>query len=270
MTDGNLIVFDEDAGQHEVLMRGIARFSSGDSGVLAITNDRARWSLSGNTKRRLASDVAVAAVGDGANYYITCSGDLYVKGRAHRGQYGDGPLKSTDQFVPTASNASYVTAHTGRAILLLANGNVLGTGGNIYGPIGKHGLDDKAIRWSPVMSGARAIATGSPHSLAMLQNDVLVAWDRGYDTEAMFILSNVAAVAAGSRTSIALTPDNTLWQWGRSQAPRHVPLTDEKLPSHDVDARDRVRSVETRGRSARFPASAIALNLKRTPTKPTT
>ena len=80
--DGDLIAFDEDADQHSVLMQGIARFSAGDSGVLAITNDRALWWLSGETKQRLVTDVAVAAVGDGANYYITSSGYLYVKGRA--------------------------------------------------------------------------------------------------------------------------------------------------------------------------------------------
>ena len=222
--DGDLIAFDEDADQHSVLMQGIARFSAGDSGVLAITNDRALWWLSGETKQRLVTDVAVAAVGDGANYYITSSGDLYVKGRAHRGQYGDGRLKPTDQFVQTASNATHITAHTGHAILLQANGDVVGTGGNIYGPVGKHGLGDKAIRWSRIMSGAKAIATGSSHSLAILQNGILVAWGRGYDTEPMPIFSDVVAVAAGSRTTIALTRDDTLWQWDRGEPPRRVQL----------------------------------------------
>jgi hypothetical protein len=106
-TDGNLIAFDEDADQHAILMQGIARFSAGDSGVLAITNDRALWWLSGDTKQPLATDVAVAAVGDGANYHVTSTGDLYVKGRTHRGQYCDGRLKSTDQ-----SCKQHPTPHT--------------------------------------------------------------------------------------------------------------------------------------------------------------
>lgn len=229
--DGNLIAFDEDADHQTVLMRGIARFSAGDSGVLAITNDRALWWLSGETKQPLASDVAVAAVGDGANYYITSSGDLYVKGRAHRGQYGDGRLKSTDKFVKTASNAAHITAHTGHAILLLANGDVVGTGGNIYGPVGKHGLGDKAVRWSEITSGAKAVATGSSHSLAILRDGTLVAWGRGYDPEPMPILGDIVAVeavAAGSRTTIAIMSDDTLWQWNRGQEPRRVPLPDSK------------------------------------------
>jgi alpha-tubulin suppressor-like RCC1 family protein len=221
----DLLSFAENMDQHAVVMQGVARFSAGDSGVLAITNDRALWWLSGKTRQFIANNVAVAAVGDSANYYITSSGDLFVKGRAHRGQYGDGQLRSTDQFVQTASNAAHITAHTGHAILLLANGDVLGTGGNIYGPVGIHGLGDKAVRWSQIMSGAKAIATGSSHSLAIRPDGTLVAWGRGYDPEPMPILGDVVAVAAGSRTTIALKSDDTLWQWNRGQDPQRVRLT---------------------------------------------
>lgn len=222
--DGDLITFGEVADQPAVLMRGIAKFAAGDSGVLAITNGRTLWWIAGETRQRLASDVADAAVGDGANYYITASGDLFVKGRAHRGQYGDGRLTSTDRFVQTASNVTRVTAHTGHAILLLANGDVVGTGGNIYGPVGKHGLGDKAIRWSGIMSGATAIATGSSHSLAIRRDGTLVAWGRGYELDPMPVLTEVVAVAAGSRTTIALTRDDTLWHWKRGRTPQRVPL----------------------------------------------
>ncbi|MGI9521626.1 MAG: hypothetical protein ACR2PG_08260 [Hyphomicrobiaceae bacterium] len=226
--DGKLIVLRENGDQHAVLMHGIARFAAGDSGVLAIANDRVLWWLTGATKQRMADDVAVAAVGDGANYYITSSGDLFVKGRANRGQYGDGRLKSTKQFVQTASNAVHIAAHTGHAIMLLANGDVVGTGGNIYGPVGKHGLGDKAIQWSNIMSDVRAIATGSSHSLAIRRNGTLVAWGNGYDTAPMPILGDVVAVAAGSRTTIALKSNSTLWQWNRGQKPRKVVLPEEK------------------------------------------
>lgn len=225
---GDLITFTENTDHHVVLMQDIAKFSAGNSGVLAIAKDRKLWWLSGKTKQHLADDVIGAAVGDGANYYITSLGDLFVKGRAHRGQYGDGLLKSTERFVQTASNAAHITAHTGHAILLLKNGEVLGTGGNIYGPVGKHGLGDKAIRWSQIMSGTTAIATGSSHSLAIRPNGRLVVWGRGYDTEPMPILEDVVAVAAGSRTTIALKSDETLWQWNRAQKPQRVRLPNGK------------------------------------------
>jgi len=112
--------------------------------------------------------------------------------------------------------------------MLLQNGDVLGTGGNINGPVGIHGLGDKAIRWSVIMSGAKAIAAGSSHSLAIRPTGTLVAWGRGYDTAPMPILKEVMAVAAGSRTTIALKHDDTLWQWDRGGKPRRVELPDGK------------------------------------------
>ena len=222
----DLVGFTRASPRPTVLMRGVVRFSAGQRGVLAITDDQALWWLSGATRNHIAGDVAMAAVGDGANYYISSSGGLFVKGLAHRGQYGNGRLKTTKRFVQTASRAAYVTAHTGHAIMLLFNGNVMGTGGNIFGPVGKHGLGDKADRWSLITSGAKAIATGSSHSLAILEDDTLVAWGRGYDTEPVPVLREVAAVAAGSRTTIALKHDGTLWQWDRGRNPRQVRLPD--------------------------------------------
>ena len=221
---GELIAFDDGAGRRTLLMTGIARFAAGHSGLLAITRDGALWWLTGKTKHAIGRDAVAAAVGDGANYYITSSGQLFVKGLAHRGQYGDGRLKPTDRFVQTASRAAYITAHTGHAILLLTNGDVLGTGGNIFGPVGKHGLGDKAVRWSKIASSAKAIATGSSHSLAILRDDTLVAWGRGYDIEPVVILRDVVAVAAGSSTTIALKRDDTLFQWDQGRLPLQVPL----------------------------------------------
>jgi alpha-tubulin suppressor-like RCC1 family protein len=112
--------------------------------------------------------------------------------------------------------------------MLLANGDVVGTGGNIYSPVGIHGLGDKAVQWRKITSSAMAIATGSSHSLAIRRNGALGVWGRGYDPEPMPILENVVAVAAGSRTTIAITSDDTLWQWSRGQEPQRVPLTDRE------------------------------------------
>lgn len=207
-------------------MKGVARFTAGQSGVLAITNDKTLWWLSGATRYSIAGDAAMAAVGDGTNYYVSSSGGLFVKGLAHRGQCGDGRLKPTDQFIQTASQVAYVTAHTGHAIMLLTDGTVRGTGGNIFGPVGKYGLGDKAVRWSKITTDSKAIATGSSHSVAILKDDTLVAWGRGYENEPAPILTNVAEVAAGSRTTIALKNDGTLWQWDQGQRPRHLPLHD--------------------------------------------
>lgn len=223
---GKLFRYRDDPPRRNLLMSGIDRFAAGRNGVLAITDKGALWWAegSGDNKRRIAVGVKTAAVGDGANYYVSESGALFVKGKAHRGQYGDGRLESTDRFIQSASDVAQITAHTGHAILLKKNGDVLGTGGNIYGPVGRHGLGDKADRWSKILSGARAIATGSSHTLGILQDKTLMAWGSEYGPEPKPIMANVDAVAAGSSTTIALTSDGVLWQWDRGEQPRRVPL----------------------------------------------
>ncbi|MCP5082121.1 MAG: hypothetical protein GY948_10545 [Alphaproteobacteria bacterium] len=217
----DLLGYRDGFSQPQTMMTGVARFAAGRTGVLAVKPDGTLWWIDKLSRKavKTANNVVEAAVGDGANYYITKSGDLFVKGKAHRGQYGDGRLATSEKFVTTASQVSQITAHTGHAILLKMNGDVLGTGGNIYGPVGKHGLGDKAIRWSKIMSGATAIATGSSHTLAIKKNGTLFAWGSEYGTEPVAVLGNVLAAAAGSSTTIALTKDGKLWQWKRGGKP---------------------------------------------------
>jgi len=221
--EGKLLRFSDNPEQPETLMSGVAKFAAGQTGVFAISKDGSLWWIA-DDRQIIATDVAVAAVGDGTNYYITNSGKLFVKGRANRGQYGDGRLKTTDRFVPTASQVVQISAHTGHAILLKNNGDVLGTGGNIFGPVGKFGLGDKAVRWSRIMTGAKAVATGASHSLAIRQDGTLMAWGSEYGPEPVPVMSGVVAVAAGSTTTIALKKDQTLWQWQRSEKPRQLLL----------------------------------------------
>ena len=204
----------------DILMRDVTRFSAGRTGVLAIRNDGGLWwrAADAAVAQKIADDVVHAAVGGSANYYVTSSGALFVKGLAHRGQYGDGRLKATDTFIQTASGVARVHAHTGHALILLRNGDVMGTGGNIYCPVGRHGLGDKAVRWGRILSGARAIATSSSHSLAIRRDGTLMAWGAGYGLDPVAVMENVSAVAARVSATIALQHDGSLWQWARGQA----------------------------------------------------
>lgn len=207
-------------------MTGVAKFAVGRSGIFTIKQDDVLWWKDNSAKQsiKIANNVDMAAVGDSANYYITKSGDLFVKGKAHRGQYGDGKLATSKTFIQTASKVAKITAHTGHAILLSKNGDVMGTGGNIYGPVGRHGLGDKAIVWSKILSDARAIATGSSHTVAIKQDGMLFAWGSEYGPEPVAIMAGVKAVAAGSSTIIAITRDGTLWHWDRGKKPQALSL----------------------------------------------
>lgn len=205
-------------------MTGVAKFAAGQSGVLSISSDHVLWWLDRSASEPVKIDdgVVTAAVGDGANYYVTQSESLFVKGKAHRGQYGDGRLKPTKQYVQTASGVAEITAHTGHAILLKTNGDVFGTGGNIYGPVGRHGLGDKAVKWSRILADARAIATGSSHSAAIRNDHMLMLWGRGYAIEPVAVMGDVIAVATGLRTTLALRRDGSLWQWQAGNDPTQV------------------------------------------------
>lgn len=220
-TAGAVLKFGESSSKARRVVDGVARIAAGRTGVLAVLKSGALWWFATDgDKRKIADRAVTAAVGDGANYYVSETGALFVKGLAHRGQYGDGRLTTTDDFVQTAANVAAITAHTGHAILLTKAGDVLGTGGNIYGPVGRHGLGDKAVRWSKILSGAQAIATGSSHSLAILPGGILMAWGADYGPEPVAIMNDVAAVAAGSSTTIALKTDGSLWQWARGEDPK--------------------------------------------------
>ena len=228
LTDGSLRVWADSSGSDRILMRGVAQFSAGATGWFAIDTAGVLWhgGAAATEQRRIASDVVDACIGDSADYFVQRDGSLYVKGLAHRGQYGDGKLAATPDFVATARDAVAVKAHTGHALYLRRDGAVMGTGGNRFGPLGSHGLGDKADRWGHIFDGATAIATGSRHSLAIRADGSLWAWGEGFSIAPGKLLEQVSAVAAGDTATIARTRDGALWQWDAGQAspPRRLTL----------------------------------------------
>jgi alpha-tubulin suppressor-like RCC1 family protein len=231
-TDGKLLTWVNNHQDATQLMENVGAFYAGRSGVFVISTDGSLWKV--NTSSLfgfgealsekpvfIADSILTAAIGDSADYYVTQQGALMVQGLAHRGQYGDGKLTATDNFVQTASGVVQVVANTGHALILKNDGSVWGTGGNIYGPLGKHGYGDKAIAWGPVMDEVNAIATGSSHTLAIRADRSLWIWGRNEGLAPKKIMSDVDAVAAGSRSSIAISK-NALWQWHTGSKPRRI------------------------------------------------
>jgi alpha-tubulin suppressor-like RCC1 family protein len=223
--NGALVSWTEAPERARVLMRGVARFAAGQSGWFAIDAAGVLWhAAGGRPPQRVADDVADACIGDGADYYVTRDGTLCVKGLAQRGQYGDGKLAATADFVATARDVVAVRAHTGHAIHLRRDGVVMGTGGNRFGPLSTHGLGDKADRWGAIFDGATAIATGSRHSAAIRADASLWVWGAGFDLKPARLMEGVAAVACGDTATIARGVDGRLWQWDGGGSPRAVRL----------------------------------------------
>jgi len=199
--------------QTEVLLDETVWVAAGDSGLLAIRCNGSLWQRAAAARQwTQVADAAVHAwVGDGADYYIDPSGDLFVRGKAHRGQYGDGKLTEAADWTRVAGGAVAVVAHTGHALYLRQDGTVMGTGGNRFGPLGAHGFGDKADVWGSLFGGARQIATGSRHSLAVRPNGALWIWGADEGLLPKRVLGNVVAIGAGLDDSLALTSDGAVW-----------------------------------------------------------
>ena len=207
------------------LRSGVVRVAAGASGWIAIDHDGSAWQAGPDDRaqRQLPQDLVDACVGDSADYLVARDGRIFVRGLAHRGQYGDGLLRTTPDYVATAGNAVAVRAHTGHAIHLRRDGTVMGTGGNRFGPLSSHGLGDKADRWGALFTGAAAIATGSRHSLAIRHDASLWVWGDGFSIAPMRLMEkDVVAVAAGDSATIALDAAGALWQWDAGRGPRRL------------------------------------------------
>lgn len=227
---GRLLAWSGASSEKQEILDQVTWFVAGRTGVFAARSNGAleyvarpkRWFGEGEIVQPEGVGISIenASIGDSANYFVTHDGTLFVKGLAHRGQYGDGKLEPSETFIPVASDVVAIKAHTGHAILLKQDGTVMGTGGNIYGPLGRHGIGDKAISWGEIFHGAVAIATGSSHSLAIRRDGSLWRWGRDIGLDPEKVLDDVAAAAADQSGSIALLTDNSLWQWERGQQPK--------------------------------------------------
>jgi hypothetical protein len=237
---GQLLTWQGSPKNKKVILDNITWFVAGRTGVFAarendellyIARSQRLFKEGEATKPiQISSSVLTASIGDSANYYVTKKGTLFVKGLAHRGQYGDGKLTSTEKYISVVNKVIAIKAHTGHAILLKQDGSVMGTGGNIFGPLGRHGVGDKAAKWGTLLTGAVAIATGSSHSLAIREGGSLWHWGRDISLDPQKVLDNVVAAAADQEGSIAFQEDNTLWQWERGQQPRkHFRCPDQKF-----------------------------------------
>jgi alpha-tubulin suppressor-like RCC1 family protein len=227
---GRLLTWGDDLDETQEIFDQVIWFAAGRSGVFAARSDGAfvytarpkSWFGEGDLVQpeKVGASIVTASIGDSADYFVTSDGTLFVKGLAHRGQYGDGKLEPSDTFIPVASEVVAIKTHTGHAILLKKDGTVMGTGGNIYGPLGRHGIGDKAVSWAPIFHEADAIATGSSHSLAVRRDGTLWHWGRDIGLDPKQVLEDVVAGAADQNGSVALLKDGSLWQWRRGQQPK--------------------------------------------------
>ncbi len=83
-------------------------------------------------------------------------------------------------------------------------------------------MGDKADRWGRVFDRARAIATGSRHSVAIDLDGTLWAWGSGFAVKPQRLREAILAVAAGDSATIALNAHGSLMQWDSGAGPREL------------------------------------------------
>jgi alpha-tubulin suppressor-like RCC1 family protein len=226
LIDGNNRVLRWTAGSNrtEVVLENVAYVATGESGMLAIRCDGSLWQrkAGGRDWTRVADAAIHAWVGDSADYYIDEKRHLYATGKAHRGQYGNGLLEESGNWVAVATDAVAVYSHTGHAVYLRRDGAVLGTGGNRNGPLGTHGHGDKAIRWGVIFDGVKRLGTGSSHSMAIRHDGSLWGWGSRDGLQPKLLLADVVAATGGDSETLAVTRDGSVWIWRVGSPPARV------------------------------------------------
>lgn len=184
-----------------------------------------------------------AGIGDGGHTLaLRKDGTVWAWGQNDFGQLGDGCSigvdcadRTTPAPVPGLHGVVAIAAGRGHSLALLANGHVKAWGRNDFGQLGIGNTMPQStpqlVVPPPVFLGARAIAAGGRHSLAILKDGRIVAWGaNGFGQLGDGTLTNrtiptlVAAspltgftgVAGGANHSLARLKDGRVFAWGRN------------------------------------------------------
>jgi alpha-tubulin suppressor-like RCC1 family protein len=172
------------------------------------------------------------AVGATQSFALLDDGTVWGWGQNNWGQVGDGTTSNRSEPVEVphlrrfAANA--IAGGGYHNLALLADGSVLAWGRNDYSQLGT-GTAPNAHPIPvvvPNLRGVKAIAAGSLHSMALLEDGSVWAWGANANGQlgdgttiarnqpVKVSLSGVKAIAAGGLHSMALLEDGSVWAWG--------------------------------------------------------
>lgn len=173
---------------------------------------------------------------------IKTDGKAYATGENYFGQLGQGDLESRENFVDMqgdgVSNSNIVAVSAGADFVLLLNeaGEVLGAGDNGFGQI-KDGGEELYNKLTTVYSNAsnpaKAIATGSRHSIILLDNgQVITLGDNNFKQRNIDVIGEVAEIAAGSYHSIVRMKDGSVYGVGSNIDQQIIEHTSANTSQH--------------------------------------
>jgi len=184
---------------------------------------------SSNTPVQVSGLTVVAAIAAGGNHSLALKNDGTVWTWGHNvfGQLGNGTTTSSNTPVQVLTGAKAIAAGYNHSLALKDDGTVWAWGYNLYGQLGDGTTTTNSITPVQVLNitGAKAIAAGGNHSLALKDDGTVWAW--GYNlygqlgdglnsnrTTPVQVLTGANAIAAGFSHSLALKDDGTVWAWG--------------------------------------------------------
>ena len=244
-----------------VAVSGIAGFSgyaaavaAGTDQTFALKRDGTVWGWGNNGDGRLgngnsissstpvqatgASDVTAIATGVNHTVAVKSDGTVWGWGKNADGQlgYSIGSSTSAPAQVNGLSGITATAAGDGFSLALKSDGAVWAWGNNGRGQLGNNSTTSSSMP-EPVrgvggapgssLSGIKAIAAGSSHTVALTYEGQLRTWGYNYNGQlgngntttslapvSLSISSKITAVAAGDAYTVALASDGTVWAWG--------------------------------------------------------
>ena len=113
----------------------------------------------------ITSGVEAVATGELHSVVLKQDGSAWATGRNYNGQLGDGSTVDSSIFVKFMINAADVAAGIYHSMVVKQDSSVWATGYNEYGQLGDGSTTDRNNYVQVFLSGAKAIATGSRHSI---------------------------------------------------------------------------------------------------------
>jgi len=182
--------------------------------------------------------VSALSLGQGFSCALRLDGTVVCWGSDQYGQTGDSTMSwpMLPNTIPGLAKATAIQAGAGHVCAILADRTVSCWGANHSGQLGPG--DAAVTRATPVavpgLSGVVALAAGSSHTCALLDNQRVACW--GYDQQGQLGVAtpsdatsiatptlvpgvdHVVAIAAGQAHTCALIADGTVSCWGAGRA----------------------------------------------------
>ncbi|NTV40959.1 MAG: hypothetical protein HGA61_01670 [Candidatus Moranbacteria bacterium] len=260
------------------LLTNVSNISTGLNHSMIIKNDKSAWAWGLNSFGQLGdstilsrnlptqifgiggsgslSNISMIAGGESHSLAFQSDGTLLSWGRNNFGQIGSGgnsdlhfPERVSGPASGSLTDVVAVSSGYAHSLALKSDGTVWSWGWNGYGQLGDTSTVDKLTPVQVVgengtgfLNGVTAIAAGYAHSMALLEDNTIVAWgwassgqlgyktvasggyvDKYYpvhvlDSSGVGNLSNVISISSSDQHSVALVNDginpSTLFAWG--------------------------------------------------------